>query len=312
MSGLHEAFDEMVAGVAEYGDLDRAIEQVERERRRRFRVVAGLAAAAAVVAVIGGVLALTRDDAPGTPQPIGPSRTPSERTSEAAEWPGPVRTGVVLPVVPDRRLGPPANPWRGWTDPRDSEVGQVDIRVLAGWGLMLQEDARLEAWLSRGERVVEYGLVVDNDGDRVADCQLALNTDAPGRGLRAILRNLHTGETDERIGPPYGYPFEFGFIEPTPPRQARRPRPSLFIEFLGAWQAPCEPRAGRIHWYAYTSLARNGHVTAWDFAPDEAWLRTLPRLAVEFGGLMGGYGWGKGLPQPSTPGLGPGEKGRAP
>ena len=36
MSGLHEAFDEIVARVPVYGDLDGAIEQAEQERRRRF------------------------------------------------------------------------------------------------------------------------------------------------------------------------------------------------------------------------------------------------------------------------------------
>ena len=55
MSGLHEAFDEIVADVPVYGDLDRAIEQADRERRHRYGVVAGLAAAAAVIAVIVGV-----------------------------------------------------------------------------------------------------------------------------------------------------------------------------------------------------------------------------------------------------------------
>ena len=48
MSGLHEAFDEIVADVPVYGDLDKAIEQADRERRHRYGVVAGLAAAAAV------------------------------------------------------------------------------------------------------------------------------------------------------------------------------------------------------------------------------------------------------------------------
>ncbi len=60
MSGLREAFEEIVADVPVYGDLDRAIEQADRERRRRYGVVAGLAVAA-VVAVIVGVLAVTGD-----------------------------------------------------------------------------------------------------------------------------------------------------------------------------------------------------------------------------------------------------------
>ena len=81
MSGLREAFDEIVADVPVYGDLDRAIEQADRERRRRNGAVAGLAAAAAVVAVIVGVLAVTRDGN-DSPQPIGPSPTPTETRAD--------------------------------------------------------------------------------------------------------------------------------------------------------------------------------------------------------------------------------------
>jgi WD40 repeat protein len=82
MSGLHEKFDEIVAGVPVYGDLDRAIEQADRERRHRYGKVAGLAAAAAVLAVVVGVLAVTRDGDNSQP-PIGPSSpTPSGKTTE--------------------------------------------------------------------------------------------------------------------------------------------------------------------------------------------------------------------------------------
>lgn len=78
MSGLREAFDDIVVDVPVYGDLDRAIQQAERERRRRYGVVAGLAAAAAVVAVVVGMLTVTRDGH-DSPQPVGPSPTPIEK-----------------------------------------------------------------------------------------------------------------------------------------------------------------------------------------------------------------------------------------
>ena len=304
MSGLHEAFDEIVAGVPVYGDLDRAIAQAEQERRRRLSVVASLAGAAAVVAVIAGVLAVTRDEN-RTLQPA-PQPAPTESSTAAAEWPGPIRPGVTLPVVDDEQLGPSGNPWRGWIDPQDSAIGQVDIGLLAGWGMKLREDSQLEAWLDHPGRIVEYGLVVDTDGDRVADCQLALSTDASARGTspsngpswRVLLKNLHTGKTDERVGPPYGYPFEFGVagIEPILGREL-----SIFIEFLGEWERPCEAPQSRLHWYAYASLTEDGQVTAWDFAPDEGWLQTLPGLAVEFGGRIGDTGWGRDLPLPEGP-----------
>lgn len=84
MSGLHEAFDEMVADVPVYGDLERAIEQAERDRRHRSGMVAGLAAAAAVVAVIVGVVAITRD-AHDSEEPVGPSTTPPTGTQTAID-----------------------------------------------------------------------------------------------------------------------------------------------------------------------------------------------------------------------------------
>jgi hypothetical protein len=83
MSGLHEAFDEIVADVPVYGDLDRAIEQADRERRQRYGVLAGLAAAAAAVALIVGGLVITRD-MKDSPQPMGPTPTPTETTETTA------------------------------------------------------------------------------------------------------------------------------------------------------------------------------------------------------------------------------------
>jgi len=96
MNGLRDAFQELVADVPVHGDLDRAIEQVERERRQRYGVVAGLAAAAAVVAVIVGVLAVTRDGG-DSKEPIGPS-TPTPTETQAAKSQSP-RTWVDTPVT---------------------------------------------------------------------------------------------------------------------------------------------------------------------------------------------------------------------
>jgi len=82
MSGLHEKFDEIVEYVPMYGDLDRAIEQAERDRRHRYGVVAGLAAVAAVVVVIVGMLAVTRDGS-DSHQPVRPVPTPTPTTRKS-------------------------------------------------------------------------------------------------------------------------------------------------------------------------------------------------------------------------------------
>jgi hypothetical protein len=97
MSGLREAFDEIVADVPVYGDLDRAIEQAEHERRRRYGVVAGLAAAAAVVAVIVGMLAVTRNT--GSAPPVAPPVSPTPTKSQGAD------TWVDTAVTPAEGVG---------------------------------------------------------------------------------------------------------------------------------------------------------------------------------------------------------------
>jgi hypothetical protein len=73
MSGLREVFDQIVADVPVYGDLDQAIEQADRERRHRYGAVAGLTAAAAVLAVIAGIVAVSHDT--DTAPPTSPSPT---------------------------------------------------------------------------------------------------------------------------------------------------------------------------------------------------------------------------------------------
>ncbi|HET7689075.1 MAG TPA: hypothetical protein VFK41_01740 [Nocardioidaceae bacterium] len=84
MSGLHDAFDELVADVPVYGDLDRAIEQAEREERRRVGVVVGLSAAAAA-AVIVGVLSVNGDASNGDDPVQTPTSTPTEVVPPATD-----------------------------------------------------------------------------------------------------------------------------------------------------------------------------------------------------------------------------------
>lgn len=87
MSGLREAFDEIVADVPAYGDLDRAIEQAHRERRRRY----------------------------GS-WPDSPRRQPSSQSSSAcSRSPAtPTRFHRSRPV-PARRPRRPTHPRPGWT-----------------------------------------------------------------------------------------------------------------------------------------------------------------------------------------------------
>jgi Tol biopolymer transport system component len=118
MSGLHEAFDEIVADVPVYGDLDRAIEQAEHDRRRRHGVVAGLAAAAVVLAVIIGLLAAT-GDANDPQRPTGPLNSPSPT-------PIPVATDGSIYFAAEASAGKALTDFRSFgeveTDPKQMDI----------------------------------------------------------------------------------------------------------------------------------------------------------------------------------------------
>lgn len=217
MSGLHEAFDEIVADVPVYGDLDRAIEQADRERHQRRGVVAGLVAAAAVVAVIVGVLAVTRGGDDAQP-PVGPSPSPSEKRTAIDPVDPVVPTGP-SEVVGARQLGRyrlevggevVAGKWAlgesrhdVWTGAFIDEVGYSSSALWWGKGTTTHEvpgatggvaispDARWIVWTrpvsgeyqdSRGPRIME---VVDTATGEVRWSRDA-DADAPDIGALAV------------------------------------------------------------------------------------------------------------------------------
>jgi len=285
MSGLHDAFDEIVADVPVYGDLDRAIERARRERRRRNGAIAGLAAAA-VVAVIVGLSALTRDGN-NTPQPTGPV-TPTEQSTEPTATPTPTESTSAAAWEPPERLRPGASRVvqhddddfgkpLDWRDPRDAAATEADIVSVAeafdmhgGSSWQFQLAARPP--LDPAGRVIAYGVVVDRDGDHQADCQIGINNDAPGHGAYHVwVTNLQTHETAVQDGPSYGMPVEFA--HPAEPAM-RGSDPVMYFGFLRGLThpAPCDPLGASSTYYAWSSVTEAGVVTALDYAPNAAWL----------------------------------------
>lgn len=160
MSGLHEAFDAIAADVPVYGDLDRAIEQADREQRHRNGMVAALAAAAAVVAVIIGLLAVT-DDANRSQEPIDPVKTPTTTKSQSPQ------TWVDTPIAATKGYGwdvpDPLKAARdAWfavvtehLDPTGERLGSLDS---SPWGVGFDRPGEGSQYSTSGR----MGLIVDH------------------------------------------------------------------------------------------------------------------------------------------------------
>jgi hypothetical protein len=250
------------------------IEHRAAQRRRNRTVLAFSAAAAAVaVALVGSVQIASRNESAPTIPIQQPTPTPTPG------WTGPLHPAAEsMPKVSPTSLGALGVRWR---DGGDADAAGIDILDLeaGGW-------RRLEWRLAlRGaphdgvpgdpqDRAVEYGLVVDSDGDRVADCEIGINDNAQGpQGYRTWVKNLRTGVTREQDGPPYGYPFDFT----SPEAPADRTMSLYFLQTV-PWKTtpgafPCAPFKRAAAFYAWALLTEKGTPVAWDFAPDAAWLR---------------------------------------
>ena len=109
-----------------------------------------------------------------------------------------------------------------------------------------------DAWIA-------YGVVVDSDGDGVADWRLGTDNLPAGAGHRAWRTDLRTGRTEFQAGPPYGFVGGYHFDTFYPDDSQHRDTMSFFGDV--------SPRI-----YAWASLIEDGRVVATDYAPDAGWL----------------------------------------
>lgn len=254
---------------------------IERRGAQRHRTRTVLTAAAAAVFIVLATLGTSfmAGFDRTAPQPAkDPSPQPTGYPSGAHD-PTPRTTGDPLarhwtPLRPDTLRRVTAR--QSQIDAADTTYGGIDIREVnsgdpshsLSWGIKLRERPQLASTLDPASRVIEHGLVFDTDRDGAADCQIGINTDAPKPGqLRVWVKNLTTGVTEERVGGPYGIPFDFAH----PSENASEPPRDVSIFFLSGASKPCVFPAST-GYYAYASVAENGLVTDVDYAPDDAWL----------------------------------------
>jgi len=197
-----------------------------------------------------------------TPTPLPTLPTPAARPTT---WSGPVRPdAAALPVV------------TGLTDPIDAAEGWVDITSVGGgdssWSLTVASPPPPADGLDPDETVISYGVVLETSGDGVPDYEIGINNDAPTPGeFRVWVTDLATQQTEQRVGPPYGFPVDF--LHPGEGGMEGGSQVSLF--FHGS---PGPAGLGTAtQFYAWASMAVGGEVLAWDYAPDGGWLQaSLP------------------------------------
>ena len=235
--------------------------------RRLRRTSLWLAAAAAVVAIaLIGALTWSDDD-----QRVDtvPADAPSTTTPEEPVWSGPVRD----PSDVVHRMAPTADQGLAWEDPLDASEAWADVvRVqfsetnYGHWTFDLADTAPL-LHLEPGV-VAAYGLVFDTNADGAADYEVGIANDSPRQGkFRAWVTNLATGETDEQIDFPYGYPIEFRW-----PSEYDPSYPTIILTFLNRSAAPADLDLNTVRFYAWTSATRDDQVFAHDYAPDTGWI----------------------------------------
>ncbi|MDP9182547.1 MAG: hypothetical protein M3P04_07220 [Actinomycetota bacterium] len=243
---------------------DFAIIERRAAQRRRTRTVLALSAAA-VATVLTVVASLQVASSPRS-APTIPIQQPTP--TPTAGWTGPLRPDLSLPKVP----GSLPTGWIVWPDAsRDANVAAVDIvKVAVGgsrrlaWTLSLRGPAEKST-----TRWVEYGVIVDQDGDRVADCEIGLVERGTGsRDFLVRVKNLKTGAAGVQDGGPYGNPIDFAA-----PSEAGSDGSMRFF-FL---QDPVAGTCGRLNrsalFYTWAMVSEGGTPISWDFAPDKAWLR---------------------------------------
>ncbi len=248
-------------------------------RPRMGRGLAWALAAFVVVLTVGGLYIALRG---GGGQVVDQTTVPTPTTVSTAGqpttpfvplvWPGPVRESGTL-------VSPMATEEDGlltWQDPLDAAEGWVDVvRVAfypegqAHWYIELAAEPPLAADLEPG-LLIAYGLVLETTGDGLADYLVGIDNDTPKQGdFHVWVTDLATGETDEQIGPPYGYPIEFAHPAERQPGDPPGP-PTMVFTFLGDPPYGLNPET--LRFYAWTSATRDGEVIAYDYAPDAGWL----------------------------------------
>lgn len=244
------------------------------------RAVAIGVAVVVVLAAAVGLGFLTRPDV-GGPDPE------TSAPSSPASWSGPVRGGSASYYG---RADGERDGW-SWFDAVDADPAWIDIAEVrwqslarrdAGvswaqnyWHILLSAKPPIASRLDPGQTLISYGLAFETTGDDVPDYIVGISNHAAySPNPRVWVTDLATGATEEQIRGPYGILVDFVHPDgPLPPEWPDEAQRTVQLWFNGPppWGIDTEAR-----FYAWASLAEDGKVVAWDYAPDDGWLEAAP------------------------------------
>jgi hypothetical protein len=221
-----------------------------------------------------------------SPTPV-PSATPAPITWTVAslkeDWPAPVRAepagaAIVLPIllmVVDGQVESAGQHADGSWDTGSDVFPWVDIHEV---GFCQGQTACIRITLvsnhppvvDPAEQWIAYGVVVDDDGDGVADRRFGVDNSqvtAPGEDpqRRQWITDLHTGRT--LLEDDFGETF-FDTFYPPGAYGVDGARLSFGGDATGGGKIGGLPE----RYYAWASVIENGRVVATDYAPDAGWL----------------------------------------
>ena len=244
----------------------RSLLEQEKRKRRIQRFEAGTLAIVVTV-VAAAVLLLGFRASPGPEPAVRPTITPAIH-SEPAGW-SPVRQGEVLPIhaAIKTRNG------ISWHDAEDASEDWIDVTKVGYrnddpdqqfWGIRLRAVPPPTRNLPSG-LVISYGLVLETNGDGVADYLVGIDTEGAKDPYHVWLTDLATGETANNFGlGSYGGPIDFSY-----PHASQGP--FMYFTFLPL-SAPPDLDKDTVRFYAWASETRGSRVVAWDLAPNDGWV----------------------------------------
>jgi hypothetical protein len=203
------------------------------------------------------------EDWPAPPRSVPPSGTPDVPLvrGDNTRWDPEVRAWEGLEYVdPVGDAGPGVTPWLDIREVQLSAgtgIASYSIELLGGVPLP-PTDPR--------SRWIAYGIVIDTDGDGIADERIGIDN-MPDGDHRAWSTDLLTGLTKWKAGPGYGDVYDDGAAGGSLGLDTWYPSAVEEID-----HAVLRYSGGSGRFYGWASMIEDGRVVATDYAPDVGWL----------------------------------------